>query len=218
MVFGFGKKNSANNNMVSEPPDYTPPTLGPPTQLVLGMRGQGFTNNQIVQALQKDGYTSDHIFDAMNQADIRTSAQPVQESYPESPYPEPSFQAPMPTLMDSPMQSQSSEEKIEELAEAIIEEKWSDLKENISMIVEWKSKTEAKVSMLEGKMIQLQKSFDDMHTAILGKLGDYDKHVSEIGTDIKAMDQVFQKILPTFTQNVNELSRIVKNTKKIKKP
>lgn len=53
------------------PADMARPSLGPPTDLVIGMRQQGFTNNQIVQALQRDGYASDQIFDAMSQADIK---------------------------------------------------------------------------------------------------------------------------------------------------
>lgn len=206
MVFGLGKKKMPEQEDFSSelPP---PPGLGPPTNLVISMREQGFTNNQIVQALQRDGYSSDQIFDAMNQADIKSSGQPFQPA--SSP---PSFAQQAPPAMGS--QQAPDKELIEELTETIIEEKWSDIKENISRMIEWKSKTEAKVEALEKKMDQLQKSFDELHVAIVGKIGEYDRHVTEIGTDIKAMEEVFQKILPSFTQNVNELSRIVKNTKK----
>ena len=42
------------------------------------------------------------------------------------------------------------------------------------------------------------------------------KNILEVGTEIKAMEKVFQKVLPTFTSTVNELSRITGNLKKKK--
>lgn len=201
MVFGIGRRNREED--VSEMPPPGGPTLGPPTDLVLGMRQQGFTNNQIVQALQRDGYSADQIFDAMSQADIKTSTAPLE------PADFPAEAAP------SEMPSGGFErERVEELTEAIIEEKWSDLTTNINRVIEWKNRSEAKIDALEQKMNQLQNSFDELHNAIVGKIGDYDKHIREIGTDIRAMETVFKKALPTFTQNVNELSRMIKKTKK----
>ncbi|RME52679.1 hypothetical protein D6783_04060, partial [Candidatus Woesearchaeota archaeon] len=41
-----------------------------PVQRIRVMREQGLTNNQIVQALQRDGFSTSQIFDAMNQLDI----------------------------------------------------------------------------------------------------------------------------------------------------
>jgi len=50
---------------------------------------------------------------------------------------------------------------------------------------------------------------------VLGKIGDYDKTLENVGTEIKALEKVFQKILPGFVENVQELSRI---TRRIKEP
>ena len=44
-------------------------------------------------------------------------------------------------------------------------------------------------------------------------MGEYDKNMKEVGTDIKALETVFKKILPSFTENVAELSRITKRVK-----
>ncbi len=177
MVFGLGKKEENPREPVSElPPPPGQPTLGSPTDLVSGMRKQGFTNNQIVQALQRDGYSSDQIFDAMNQADIKTGGQPVQPMpmeaplAPERPPPQELPQAqPMAPL---PPIGGADKEQVEELTEAIIEEKWADLTENIKKVVEWKTKTEAKMDAFEQKIDQMQKSFDELHKAIIGKIGD----------------------------------------------
>ncbi len=44
--------------------------------------------------------------------------------------------------------------------------------------------------------------------------GEYDQNILNVGTEIKVMEKVFQKVLPTLTENVNELSRITKGMKK----
>lgn len=219
MAFGFGKKKREQIPFPSDMPP--PPSLGPPTDVVLGMRQQGFTNNQIVQALQREGYTSDQIFDAMSQADIKGGIQeiPPPPEMMATQTAEPIFaqvQYPQAQPAQMPMQESNDKEAMEELIEEIIDEKWTDFSSNINKIVEWKTKTEARMDSMEEKIEQLQKGFDELHKAILGRIGEYDKHISEIGTDIKAMEKVFQKVLPIFTQNVNELSRLVKSTKKKK--
>ncbi|MBS3158583.1 hypothetical protein J4206_04820, partial [Candidatus Woesearchaeota archaeon] len=122
--------------------------------------------------------------------------------------------------MPPPMDMQSNEsnldatsadtEKIEEIVEAIVEEKWTELIKNVNKIIEWKEKTESRLVKMETEFDNLKHGFDNLHQGVLGKIGDYEHGLQEIGTDIKALEKVFQKILPTLTENVNELSRITK--------
>ncbi len=203
-----------------------------PIDAVIQMRQQGYSNNQIIQALQREGYSTTQIFDAMSQAGIATGAptapapqpqpqpQPEEEKAPEYeehiPSPEayesqqaypsyPSYPAPAP---------ESSREQIEEIAEAIIEEKWEELSKGVQKIINWKNETETKINKIMGELKALKKNFDDLHKGVLGKLSEYDKGIKEVGTDIKAMEEVFKKVIPTFTENVSELSRITKKMKK----
>jgi len=69
-------------------------------------------------------------------------------------------------------------------------------------------------------MHDLKEQFDALHKGILGKIEEYDKGIKDVGTDIRAMEEVFKKTLPTFTENIHELSRLTKNikSKKKKKP
>lgn len=99
---------------------------------------------------------------------------------------------------------------IEEIAEAIIDEKWEEMTKNFNKINEWKEKTDGTISRMQQQMEDLAGSFDKLHKAIIGKIGEYDQNILNVGTEIKAMERVFQKILPTFTDNVNELGRITK--------
>ncbi|MFO7711031.1 MAG: hypothetical protein R6V53_04685 [Candidatus Woesearchaeota archaeon] len=107
---------------------------------------------------------------------------------------------------------------IEEIAEAIIDEKWDELVKNLNKISEWKDKTEEKINKFEQELQDVRESFDKLHKAIIGKIGEYDQNILNVGTEIKAMERVFQKILPTFTENVNELSRITKDARNTLSP
>lgn len=186
---------------------FTPPQ-DVPLDKVLNLRSQGFTDPQIVEALQREGYRTDQIYNAINQGDLKGPAQPIQ----------PPQAAPAPTP-DLPPQMEEygtgGSEKIEEIAEAIIDEKWKELTKNIDKIIEWKDKTETRMTEIERTFDEMKKSFESLHNAILGKVSEYDQNIVNLGAEIKAMEKVFQKLLPTFTENVHELSRITgKLTKK----
>ncbi len=199
-----------------------------PTESTLSMKQQGLTNNQIIAALQRQGYNTNQILDAMNQADIRMQtrrpfdveggnmADPNAPGVPTgAPMGNPGMmpgagQELPPVDMDGSMIDSG---RIEEIAEAIIEEKWTDLMENINRIVEWKEKTEERITQIETMMKSIKDDFDKMHTSILDRVGDYDKHIGDVGTEVKALEKVFQKVLPGFIENVSELSKITADLK-----
>ena len=197
MAFGFGKKKEKEINI--------PPPIKPlkdlPTDKILMMRQQGISNNEIIQTLQREGYPSSQIYDAINQADLN---QPVA---PELPYPQEKLQTQQYPVEDP-------KEKIEELVEVIIDEKWNELVKDLHKIMEWKEKIEKRINSLEQKNDDIKNSIDSLQRNVLAKVGEYDKNITNVGTSLKAMEKVFSKVLPTFTENVNELSRI---TKKIKR-
>ena len=195
-----------------------------PTEQVFALRQQGLSNNQIIQSLQQQGFSSTQILDAINQADtiggvgtipqanypqgqpVEQPAPQVPQQYPEQAYPQQGgFYAEPEAKADT-----------EELVEAIIEEKWNELMRDINRIIEWKNKTETRINSLDQQFKDLKDNFDKLHSALIGKIGEYDKNILEVGTEIKAMEKVFQKVLPTFTSTVNELSRITGNLKKQK--
>jgi len=191
-----------------------------PVNQVIQMRNQGLSNNQIAQYLQRQGYNSTQIYDAMNQADMKGSIEqsPLKEENEQ-------IENPMPPNLGYGEQEpaygqeffqQPSNIATEEIVESIIDEKWEELVKDINKVIEWKNKTESRMTIIEQKMEDIKASFDQLHKAVVGKIGDYDKHILEVGTEIKAMEKVFQKVLPSFTENVNELSRIADKMKKEK--
>ena len=107
--------------------------------------------------------------------------------------------------------------KVEELVEAVIEEKWDELVKDVNKIVNWKNNVETRVSDIEVTLAGLKENFSELQRSILGKVNEYDKHIQEVGSEIQAMEKVFSKVLPRFTENINELNSIAEKLKKDKK-
>jgi hypothetical protein len=289
-----------------------------PTDKVLQMRAQGLSNNQIIQTLQREGRDLPLIFNAMNQADIKSgidygsfgpqpggSTMANEQEFPESqngsgqqpigqlegmqqpmapgmgqsmdqmgmsqsmgtdPMAQPMQSRGNPMMggqpigaqsmqgmeqqmgdpmmdmgqpadpmmgsqpmgmdmgamqqgfmqspMQGPMPSGYESQRIEELAEAIIDEKWNEIVRSINKIIDWKERVEARINKLEQRVDDMQKNFDVLHKGVLGKIGDYDQHLQNVGAEIKAMEKVFQKVIPSLTENVSELGRIAKDMKR----
>jgi hypothetical protein len=180
------------------------------------MRAKGFDNNQIVQALQRNGYSSTQIFDALNQADLLSGAGSFAEPppLPGASSSEPSASQYGGGYEDSGGGGGIANEEVEELIESVIEEKWEELSKDIAKVVEWKNDVETKIAKLEQRFESLKDDFDKLHQAIIGKIGEYDKNILEVGAEVKAMEKVFSKVLPLFTENVSELARITQALKK----
>lgn len=183
------------------------PPLGLPVDQVKAMQAQGLDNNQIIQALQKDGYTSSQIFDALNQ--IEEVGPPADE------FPNISQNVQDEVVVYPGAQPAGSSQ--EELIESIIDEKWNELLKDITKIVDWKNEMQGKFEALQNEVKSVKESMDKLHEMIMGKIGDYDKNILDVGADVKAMEKVFSKFLPTFSQNMAELSKVAETFKE-KKP
>lgn len=207
-IFGFGKKSKEQEQAAP----------GTPIDQVMALRQQGMNNNQIIQEMERQGYNSSQIFDALNKANISGGnaglEQPPDFNLPQQGYPE--QQAP-PQQLEHPSQQVIDKEQIEEMAEAIIDEKWKEFEEDIKIIIDWKEKTEAKVNRIEQQVKDLTNGLDSLHKSLVGKISQYDKNITDVGIEIKAMEKVFQKILPSLTENVNKLDRMTKSSKLGKK-
>ncbi|MBW2981773.1 hypothetical protein KY343_02725 [Candidatus Woesearchaeota archaeon] len=215
-LFGIGKKKPV------QPAAPRTTDGGIPTDLVIQMRQQGYSNDQIIQNLQSQGYTSSQVFDALSQADIKGAVESYPGAAPAGPTP-PEAPSAGPTPPAAPMPSapipslEAEKERVEEVAEAIIDEKWEELMKSVDKITTWKETTEAKIIKMDQVIKDLKERFEELHRGILAKIGEYDKGIRDVGSEIKAMEGVFKKVLPSLTENVSELSRITKSIKTKKK-
>ncbi len=172
-----------------------------PISQVVSMQSQGLTNNQIIQSLQRQGYQPTQIYDALAQAEAKRSIEPMEV---------PGEMAPRTEIRAPPT---SAHPESEAIVEQIIEEKWHELQKDLGKINEWKELISSRMDKLEQSTTDMKMDLDGLHKAIVARIGEYDKTLMDVGTEIKAMEKVFQKVLPELTGNIQELSRITKNVK-----
>ncbi len=159
------------------------------------LRGQGLTDNFIVDELVKKGYPVEQVNMALGQDDFNFSQQPSSFSLPQAP--EGNFDS-----------------RIEEIAEGIIDEKWDQLIVEVKKIIDWKEKVEEQQQKLLNDLTKLQEDFKTLHHGVLGKLEDYDSRMREVGTELNAVGKVFKDVVPQFVENVKELSSITEKVRK----
>jgi hypothetical protein len=174
------------------------------------LKAQGLSNTQSIDALQKKGHSYTEILGAMNE--IQSGGNNMIPNMPNQTIP------PMPDMNPIPQNTPDIDPGTmnasnEELIETIIEEKWNELIKDINKIISWKDRTEQKVQQLEQQFSDLKNQFDELHRAVIGKIGEYDKNILNVGAEVKAMEKVFSNVLPIFVNNVKELNDISKKFK-----
>ena len=168
------------------------------------------SNYQIVQTLQQQGYSSQQVYDAINQASVKSGVTQSPEGAPPAP---PGGPPPPPYPGPSSAPPAEAAAGIEETVESIVEEKWKEVSDALGKLNEWRESTDTKINKIQQSMNDLKSDMDNLHKAIVAKIGEYDQNILNVGTEIKAMEKVFSKVLPAFTENVNELARVTKGLK-----
>lgn len=162
---------------------------------VMNLRQSGYTDEQVSDELLQRGYQDDQVQEALSGG----SAPPT----PTLAYqrrPQPSAAGPY--------------ERIEEVAEAIIDEKWDALLAEVRKVIDWKSKVEDDLRKALNDLDNMKGDMKELRQAVLGKVEDYDKRMLEVGTELKAVSKVFKDVIPMFTDNVKELSSLTNRLKK----
>lgn len=99
-------------------------------------------------------------------------------------------------------------EDIEKIAENIIDEKWQKISATINEVEAWKKDVENQINSLKSSIDKMDSKVADTQKAMLSKVNDYNKTLTDVNVELKAMSKVFDKVLPTFTDNVKKLSTI----------
>ncbi|MBS3144474.1 hypothetical protein J4208_02715 [Candidatus Woesearchaeota archaeon] len=204
----------------------------PPTELVMNMVKRGASNKQIIEELESQGFSYEQIADALTQAETKANIETPPAPTPAGMQPSAmSMTRPMPPSNPSPQVMQVSsqmmrpamtasnpgnrdtEDMIEQVAESIINEKWQKLMENMGDLNMWKEKVRTDVLSIKQELVRLDAKVESLQKIIIGKVHDYDQHITEVGTDIKALEKVLQNVITPLSSNVKELSRITEKFK-----
>ncbi len=197
------------------------------------LREEGLTDSLIMEELSRKGYKADQIHQVLMQFDdsedvggsVAPSPAPVPPGFQGVPIPSsaaPSYGRRMPSEENNSMYANSVStdniyERIEEITEGIVDEKWDELIIEVKKIVEWKDKFEEEHRLLKSEIDKLKEDFKLLHQGVLGKLEEYDTRMGSVDTELRAVGKVFKDVVPQFVENVKELSFIASDLKKGKK-
>ena len=200
------------------------------------MKSRGLPDPSIVSNLKQEGHSSKDIYQGMEDFNVQppsedfsldapTPDEPVQEEGQEDYMTQPGeYTETSPYQQDYqkisnieptriPSQRQYIEQ-IEEIAEEIINEKWDQLMADVGDISIWKEKTIEEIEAIKQEIIRLRNSFENLQLSVIGKVNEYNKNIGGMSAEMKALNQVFQKIMEPLTMNVKELGRITEALKK----
>jgi len=99
-------------------------------------------------------------------------------------------------------------EDLEEISEAIVEEKWTKFSEEWDKMIDWKEKIDDAVVELRTSLENIEKQIDTVEKAVLGKVDEYAKGMGDVRTELKAMQKVFGDVMPVFTESVKKLKEV----------
>ena len=139
---------------------------------------------------------------------------PIPKDMPPAPDPPaPTTEAPEPPAAENNHVTLMTDD-IEQIADAIIDEKLSAVNTQLSRLEKWKATINTEFKDLKNNLTHIEKRVDQTQKSIMSKVSDYQKSINSVDTEIKAMSKVFEKMMPTFTDNVKQLSKMVDKEKK----
>jgi len=196
-----------------------------PVNEVLEFLKQGRSNEEITTALEQKGFNLQQVSDAINQAHIKQGVEgnmppsgmeessasqeiPIPEQEPQQAYAppaEPQYQM--------PQQAGPDYSNIQALVEEVVEEKWKEFIRDVGDIAVWKSRVGDDLEATKQELLRTQRRLEELQTAVLGKVKDYNQTVLNINTEMKALEKVFGKILEPLTENIKELKKVAADIK-----
>lgn len=124
-----------------------------------------------------------------------------------------------PTMQVQKMQpaSSMSQQVMHQIAERVVQEKWEELMGNVGDLAIWKQNTERDLKAVKQEIVRVTNRLENVQMGVLGKVKEYSEDVSAIGSEIKVLENVLQKIIEPLSSNIRELSEITEDLKKKKK-
>ncbi len=107
-------------------------------------------------------------------------------------------------------------ERIHEIAEAIINERWEEFLARVGDLAVWKDRAETNLIAIKQEIIRINQRFENLQNGVLGKVKEYDQDMRDVHTEMKALEKVFEKISEPLVMNIKELGRITQELKRVK--
>ena len=205
---------------------------------VMQMQSQGMSDTDILSQLKKEGVSPKEINDSLNQAKIKTAVtqedsqnpgmqqsimqsefeapqaaenqeqieQPAQQYYyPESPQPYPQDYYPPQQNLDT--------DTITEIAEQIVNDKFSGFEKKTGDLVSFKNDTLDSLKDLDERLKRIENSIEKLQQAIIGKIGEFGQSQEAIHKDLENLHNTTSKLMNPLIDNYKELQKILKGKK-----
>ncbi len=154
------------------------------------------------------GYPSTDVLQSMQASQMSPGGMPQMRNLP--PLPAPPVFRPSTSLSS---RAPTSTEEMQEIAEAIIAEKWQKFGKEFDELKRTQEDISSTISGMQERISGVEKKMDMVIQEILGRVEEYGKGISDVGTELKAMQKVFGTVMPSFTENVKELQELVGDAK-----
>jgi hypothetical protein len=117
--------------------------------------------------------------------------------------------------MNAPSQpGQLDTERIHEIIERIVAEKWDETLSKMGDIQNWKQKVDMNLLGVKQEVVRLSGRLENLQTSVLGKVQDYDTGIRDIHSEMKALEKVLERIMEPLVTNVKELQKVTEEIKK----
>ncbi len=104
-------------------------------------------------------------------------------------------------------------ETIQQITESIVNEKWEDLMGNLGNITLWKEKVQTDIRSIKQEIVRTEERLNNLQGAVIGKVGEFDKHMIDVTSEIKALEKVMEKIIEPLAENIRELNSVSQKLK-----
>ena len=182
----------------------------------------GFSNQEIDDAFNQATQSDENILEQLDQfepakKEDKGAPEDLLEEAPAPGISEPSVNVYSENKTSSyqPIQELRSSQ-IQEIVESIVEEKWEDLISKFGDVNLWKESVNNDLEAIKQEILRTQERFNNLQNILIGKVTGYNKSVTELNAEMKALEQVMQKIIEPLTNNIKELGRITSDLKKKK--
>tara|TARA_Y100000310_G_C20650618_1_gene799214 strand:+ start:749 stop:1384 length:636 start_codon:yes stop_codon:yes gene_type:complete len=195
---------------------------------VLELLKQSKSNEEITNSLEQRGFNLQQVSDAISQAKIKMGVEgnmppsgmeesssvgddiPIPDQAPAQ-QSEPQFEQPQ--FQQMPQQQGVGYTDMQALVEEVVEEKWREFIKDVGDIAVWKARVADDMEATKQELVRTQRRLEDLQTAVLGKVKDYNQNVLDINREMKALEQVFGKILEPLTANIKDLQKVTEDIK-----
>jgi DNA-binding transcriptional MerR regulator len=140
------------------------------------------------------------------QIQYQENPQYPQQQYNQQQYPEYQYQYAEP--LDTEM--------VAEVVEQIIEEKTEDMQKKLDELSRFRIEIQGRTENLNERLRRIESSIDRLQSAVIGKVGDYGKNISDLKKEMQMTQESFSKVISPLSEHMKELRKIADGMKEKK--